>query len=359
MPVNQAMWDISPDNPIELRPVGIDTEDQLEEALMRNVHILNDGWMVIGRQVQTSFNKYIDLLAVDGNGSIIIIELKRGKTPRDVVAQGIDYASWVKELSVEKIVEIYSDFDAKYLNRNQGFDQAYRERFGFRPAGEKINDSHQIIVVAADFDSSTERIVEYLSEFEVPVNVVMFKVYEVEGRKLISRAWLIDPRETEESATTQGGNPFNGEYYVSFGDDENRSWEDAMKYGFISGGGGVWYSRTLNILEPDHRIWVNIPGNGYVGVGKVIEGAKTAKEAALKDGKTIFELSHSGTYHEELADDEDRAEYLVRVEWIKTVPKNDAVREVGFFGNQNTACAPRTDAWELTVSRLKEIWNIA
>jgi RecB family endonuclease NucS len=36
--------------------------------------------------VLTSYNKYIDLLAIDRNGSIVIIELKRDKTPRDVVA---------------------------------------------------------------------------------------------------------------------------------------------------------------------------------------------------------------------------------------------------------------------------------
>jgi hypothetical protein len=35
-------------------------------------------------------------------------------------------------------------------------------------------------------------------------------------------------------------------------------------------------------------------------------------------------------------------EYLVRVEWIKTVPLEKAIKEKGFFGNQNSAAKPRS-----------------
>jgi len=52
-------------------------------------------------------------------------------------------------------------------------------------------------------------------------------------------------------------------------------------------------------------------------------------------------------------DNPDKAEYLVRVKWIKTVPENEAVKEKGFFGNQNTVARPRTPKWDHTVERLK------
>lgn len=76
---------------------------------------------MIGRQVYTDFGKYIDLLAIDTTGSIIIIELKKHKTPRDVVAQTIDYAAWVENLSSEKFVQIYADFSARYAQSEQTF----------------------------------------------------------------------------------------------------------------------------------------------------------------------------------------------------------------------------------------------
>ena len=134
--------------------------------------------------------------------------------------------------------------------------------------------------------------------------------------------------------------PWNGEYYVSFGHSEDgRHWEDARKYGFISAGGGEWYSRTLNLLEPGGRIWVNIPKIGYVGVGKVKEHAVLAKDFLIEDKSgqrmPIIKAEQKGNLLKPRDNPVGTEEYLVRVEWIKTVPVNQAIKEKGFFGNQN------------------------
>jgi hypothetical protein len=56
------------------------------------------------------------------------------------------------------------------------------------------------------------------------------------------------------------------------------------------------------------------------------------------------------------ASDPDKAEYFVRVAWLDTVPVEQAVREVGSFGNQNTVCQPTTPKWRHTVDRLKALF---
>jgi RecB family endonuclease NucS len=66
--------------------------------------MIADDFLVIGRQVRTDYDGYIDLLCLDSRGDTVIIELKRGRTPREVTAQSLDYASWVKELSRETII---------------------------------------------------------------------------------------------------------------------------------------------------------------------------------------------------------------------------------------------------------------
>ena len=70
--------------------------------------VLSDEWMLIGRQESTGVGGIIDLLAVAPDGSLVLIELKRDRTPRDVVAQALDYAGWVGKLKPEDIVRIYS-----------------------------------------------------------------------------------------------------------------------------------------------------------------------------------------------------------------------------------------------------------
>jgi hypothetical protein len=52
-------------------------------------------------------------------------------------------------------------------------------------------------------------------------------------------------------------------------------------------------------------------------------------------------------------DDPERCEYFVPVRWLQAVPKERAVWEAGFFGNQNTVCKPTTPKWRSTVDRLK------
>ena len=67
--------------------------------------LLND-WMLIGRQEKTAYGKIVDLLAIAPDGSLVLIELKRNQTPWDVVAQALDYASWVEQLDAAEILHL-------------------------------------------------------------------------------------------------------------------------------------------------------------------------------------------------------------------------------------------------------------
>ena len=272
--------------------------------------------MLIGRQVLTSFNKIIDLLAIDGTGSLIVIELKRDKTPREVIAQTLDYASWVKGLDGAATSEMYRKFVDRFQLKTGTLDKVFHEKsLGYPLDEENLNSSHQMVIVASELDSSTERIVNYLNEYNIPINVFFFKVFRDGETRYLSRAWFIDPVETQEHATAPKNSvPWNGEFYVSFGDGESRSWEDACRYGFICGGGKPWYSRTLFQLQTGDRVWVNIPKTGYVGVGVVETPAVKVdlfKVATERGEIPLLEAPINAGYHKEYVDDEDRAEYLV------------------------------------------------
>lgn len=106
MPIHHAIWRIGSD-PAPLLPSRLASEDELEQMILAAPGILSNEWMSIGHQVTTGHGGRIDLLAIAPDSSLVLIELKRDRTPRTVVAQAIDYASWVQELTSDEITQIY------------------------------------------------------------------------------------------------------------------------------------------------------------------------------------------------------------------------------------------------------------
>lgn len=355
MPIKQSIWRIG-QKPTALIPSKLKDEELLEDMIESDPSILEDEWLIIGRQVTTKYKKEIDLLAIAPDSSLVIIELKRSKTPREVVAQAIDYATWVEQLEADEISSIFE----KYSN-GRNLQQVFREKFKIELEEENLNQSHQMVIVASELDDATERIINYLSERGIAINAVFFDVFADGKEQFLSRRWFVDPAKVQSSQSSNSSSrePWNGEFFVSFGDDEQRSWDDARRYGFISAGGGVWYSRTLNLLRPSNRIWVRIPKVGYVGVGIVESSAIPAGEFEVEeDGqlKSILEIKSSAKYGSRV-DTEDQ-EYFVKVRWLKSVPRSEAYDELGFFGNQNSVCKPTVERWRNTVDQLKQKFEI-
>ena len=355
MPIQHAVWTVS-NRPSEVRQGMLPSEQMLEDMIVAEPRILSSEWMLIGRQIDTEQRGRIDLLAIAPDGSLVLVELKRDRTPREVVAQALDYASWIEGLESEEIAAIYA-----WFRPQRSLSSDFLERFGQPLDEDAINDSHQIVVVASTLDASSERIINYLNERSVAINVLFFQVFDTEQGQLLSRAWLIDPGAVQVQAASSGPRgekePWNGEFYVSFGDNANRQWEEARRYGFISGGGGSWYSNSLRMLNAGDRIWVKIPGKGFVGVGRVGGPRVAAKDFEI-DGKPALEVLQAN-HHREFADDPERSEYFVPVEWLHTLPEAEAIQELGMFGNQNTVCQPKTPKWRTTLDQLKPRFGVS
>jgi hypothetical protein len=67
--------------------------------IVREPRMLSGDWMLIGRQEITTHGGRIELLAIAPDGSLVLIELKRDKTPRETVTQALHHASWVAGLT--------------------------------------------------------------------------------------------------------------------------------------------------------------------------------------------------------------------------------------------------------------------
>src|SRR5579864_6547673 len=175
MPQEVRLWSISKaDRLLECAQASLNLEARLEEWLARDISILADDLLAIGRQVWTTYGGFIDLLCIDRIGDLVVVELKRDKTPRDVTAQTLDYASWVVALSRDDILAIAS----RYSGIAGSLEEAFRQRFG-EELPESINESHRILIVASRIDPSSERIIKYLSNgYGVNINAVTFHYFK-------------------------------------------------------------------------------------------------------------------------------------------------------------------------------------
>ena len=199
MPTAIRIWEVTIDGSLNSIPnTHISLEEQLETWLEQDISIISSDYMVIGRQVKTDFGGVIDLLCLDSTGDTVVVELKRGKTPREVTAQALDYASWVRDLSHQRITEIAND----YLPENKRLETAFQETFG-EELPETLNDSHSVLIVAESMDSSTERIVQYLSAQGIRINILTVQHFSGEdGKELVAQTFMIEPSEAAKKVHT-------------------------------------------------------------------------------------------------------------------------------------------------------------
>jgi RecB family endonuclease NucS len=119
------LWRITDKGFEELNRGSVEQEKELHDWLEGDISLISGDLLVIGWEVLTDFNKSIDLLCLDGNGDVVIVELKRDRAPRDVLAQILEYASWVDDLPSERILDIANEYlqkkgqlSRKRFNRN-------------------------------------------------------------------------------------------------------------------------------------------------------------------------------------------------------------------------------------------------
>ncbi|MFJ3650024.1 MULTISPECIES: endonuclease NucS domain-containing protein [Streptomyces] len=347
MPTEVALWRIEDGEARPLQTAVMPSENSLEDMIESDPDILGETLLIIGRQVHTAHGGRIDLLAIDAEGTLRVLELKKNRTPREVLAQALDYGSWVQTLSHTAILDLYADYRS---DRDLGFEAAFEDRFGI-PAPEALNTGHRLTIVAAELDAATERIIEYINGLGVPANAVLFRYYADGDARYLARSWLLDEARTAAAATGKAvpREPWNRrDWYVSFGAAEVRSWKDARTYGFISAGGKNWFTRTLRGLPVGARVFAYIPGEGYVGVGEVTGHATPFTDARVTfDGtdQLLSELELEGTYrHPDDVTDPAAVEYIVPIRWLSTRARSEAFKKPGLFANQNTACKLRNRA---------------
>ena len=201
------LWEITPNRKlVEIAAGKIGLEEWIEDWLESDISVLDPDLLVIGRQVYTSFGGAIDLLCLDGDGNLVVIELKKGRTPRDVAAQTLEYASWVKGLVFDDVLKLANDY-LKRKDPEVSLDLAFAERFEAE-LPDDLNLGHRSLIVAESIDGGTERIVRYLAALGVPINVATVQHFQdTNGRMFLAQVHLIEPETVQAKARSKSSRP--------------------------------------------------------------------------------------------------------------------------------------------------------
>ena len=134
----------------------------------------NSKILIIGRQVTTNLNTFIDLIGIDEFGNTVVIELKRDKTPRETLAQLIEYASFIDNLDYEQLNDIFQNYSGEEVGLEEYHQQYYQNG---QSQNISWNKNSKLVIVAQDISKEIKQTSLYLRKKGIDVYCVEFKYF--------------------------------------------------------------------------------------------------------------------------------------------------------------------------------------
>lgn len=248
-------------------------EKDIEEILRKNIEMLCDedseSMLIVGQQVRNEANGRLDLTAVDKDGDLVLIEIKRDKA--DIVnrtepfeVQAIRYAASCA--TINSTDELIQDFFAPYVEHHKAEFQPQSNLTSIEIAKRKLDEffdrneittfnTHQkIILVASEFDAQTLSAAAWLSDNHVDISCYQLCPFQIDEQILIDVKKLL-PVEN---------------YYVSMQRPDGT--------GNVNKKGGARGDTRRSLPKIDEMLtW------GVVKAGDIILAKGTEKEAILRE----------------------------------------------------------------------------
>lgn len=187
-------------------------EKEIEDYLEKHIQVLDKDIFIIGRQVPTATKTIIDLMGLDREGNVVIIEIKKGVSAREVISQILEYGVWAENIQYEDLNRIAKE---KHLKGFQDLYKKYESNFKLVP--EPFNQKQRLYIVAEKIDEKIEDIARYLKIRGIDIKCVELTFHELDGHELAQTEVIVGNEET---------------IYQELGDDsktEQISWDDKLE----------------------------------------------------------------------------------------------------------------------------------
>lgn len=166
--------------PFRQLQVGEDLyEKEIEDLLWANLEeFTGEALFPVARKPKVSNGGIPDVVALDKNGNVLAIEVKRD-VDRNQVAQCLEYAGWARTSSLDEISSLYYRGSSTFFSDWQEFTES--------ATPIPLSKNPRLILVARDFQARTESAIEFLVENKLPVKIIRVSLYtDLKKRKFLN-----------------------------------------------------------------------------------------------------------------------------------------------------------------------------
>ncbi len=174
--------------------LGLRERFDIQEWVAKTPAILGEDLLVIAKELPLPSGIRLDLLAIDRQANLVIIELKRDDSGRDVEWQAIKYASYCSSFLADDIFALLAD----YLGEDQDDAQEQIEAF-IQTDLDELNQQQRLILVAQKFHSDVASAVLWLREYELDIKCVRLQAFtDAAGRLFVNPEIIIPLPEAKD-----------------------------------------------------------------------------------------------------------------------------------------------------------------
>ena len=179
--------------PAAFAPLGLRERQDLQRLLRDRIDVLDQDLLVIAEEFGEweDAKRRVDLLAVDHDGHLVVIELKRTDDGGHMELQALRYAAMVSAMGFEQAVDTY----ARHLTTNQGPQEdtdprrVLLEWMGAYDGADDvpvISSKVRILLVSREFGREITTTVLWLNDqYGLDIRCIRLTPYELDGRVLL------------------------------------------------------------------------------------------------------------------------------------------------------------------------------
>lgn len=182
--------------------LNIKEREHLQEWLANTPSALGEELLVIQKEFDgfKDTRERLDLLALDKEGTLVIIENKLDDTGRDVVWQALKYVAYCSQLKKSDIIQIFQG----YLNQQNKSEDASEVICDFMEVGSideaniNVGTNQRFILVAANFRKEVTSTVIWLNNNGINAQCMKVTPYRIHEKILLDINQIIPMPEAED-----------------------------------------------------------------------------------------------------------------------------------------------------------------